>query len=437
MTDTVFYAWQSDLPTNINRGFIRDCIDRAIESLSGELGVEDAIRADQDTQDVAGDVNIAEVIFKKIDNCRVFIADVTMVTPPSAPRPMPNPNVMVEYGRASVSPGSACVITVFNEAFGNWTERPFDLRHRRAPLLYQLAQSHTAEEKAAARRRLVPQLTTAIRAILEAPPVTAVLPGIGDFDTLRAFYESTRFRDRTRGRIIGFWCGLIPYGGTLHVPDPWNDAGLFRRRSEYRFRLGHTSLPFPTMDASLENATECLNPIHGGAQWTRQCNYSPDRSAMRYCDDAISVTVLEDGRVSVAVRTNNLEPAPHQRREWVMADVTNALRIADRVRRKAGRPNIPYALLVELRYDQQTGNSVGSVPSGNWRLCILGDESGQQGALVSSDPIAVGPIPVGMSATFPEVLTRVYKSLVTSARRVPENDLVFDLGGVDGQPSGQ
>ena len=30
---TVFYSWQSDLPNATNRGFIEDCLERALEDL--------------------------------------------------------------------------------------------------------------------------------------------------------------------------------------------------------------------------------------------------------------------------------------------------------------------------------------------------------------------------------------------------------------------
>lgn len=45
---TVFYSWQSDLPNATNRGFIEDCLDRALEELHAE-GVR-VLEADRDTK---------------------------------------------------------------------------------------------------------------------------------------------------------------------------------------------------------------------------------------------------------------------------------------------------------------------------------------------------------------------------------------------------
>lgn len=50
MQKTVFYAWESDLPNSVNRGFIRGAIEKALKRVNASLGVEDAVRADQDTE---------------------------------------------------------------------------------------------------------------------------------------------------------------------------------------------------------------------------------------------------------------------------------------------------------------------------------------------------------------------------------------------------
>jgi len=58
MPETVFYAWQSDLPNNTNRGFIRDAIERALKQVNADMGVEDALRPDRDTEGIPGNPSI-------------------------------------------------------------------------------------------------------------------------------------------------------------------------------------------------------------------------------------------------------------------------------------------------------------------------------------------------------------------------------------------
>ncbi|HJT31720.1 MAG TPA: hypothetical protein VJ783_06670 [Pirellulales bacterium] len=176
---TLFYSWQSDLPNSTNRGFIEECIERALKELGKEDGVK-VFEPDRDTQGTSGSPNIAETIFAKIDKCSAFVADVSFIngarTDPdngsmaaacdgSCTRLTPNPNVMAEWGWACRSVGFERVICVLNETTGSIDDLPFDMRHRRV-VRYKLS---AGEEKIEARKALVSTLKDAIRAILGLP----------------------------------------------------------------------------------------------------------------------------------------------------------------------------------------------------------------------------------------------------------------------------
>lgn len=166
---TVFYSWQSDLPNNTNRGFVRDCIDRAIRTVHADLGIDVPLRTEEGIKGVPGNVDVARTIFERIDNCAIFVPDISIVTEKNAKRPMPNPNVMIEYGRATKSCADKRVLPVFNAAFGNWeTDRPFDMRHKSPPIVYELPEVHDEEQKKSARINLVKALTKEFIAIIES-----------------------------------------------------------------------------------------------------------------------------------------------------------------------------------------------------------------------------------------------------------------------------
>ena len=57
-----------------------------------------SVRVDQDTQGVPGSPGIVETILAKIEASDAILADVTFVGEDAKGRPMPNPNVMLEYG---------------------------------------------------------------------------------------------------------------------------------------------------------------------------------------------------------------------------------------------------------------------------------------------------------------------------------------------------
>jgi hypothetical protein len=175
---TVFYSWQSDLQNSTNRGFIEDCLERAID----ELHADDRIRVfepDRDTQGESGSPDITDTIFDKIDRCAAFVADVSFINgmkraqpddgsvlpPCECTRLTPNPNVMCEWGRATKSVGFERIITVLNTATGKIEDLPFDLRKRRVET-YELRKG---EEKQGARKMLVGKLKAALRGILALP----------------------------------------------------------------------------------------------------------------------------------------------------------------------------------------------------------------------------------------------------------------------------
>lgn len=132
---TIFYSWQSDLPGNETRNIIQDGIKDAVRLLRDTVGIE----ADRDTKGEYGSPDIANTIFSKIDECDIFIADVSAVCKYDVTdkdgnvktKYMPNPNVMLELGYATHVVGWENVICVLNADYGAPEDMPFDIASRR------------------------------------------------------------------------------------------------------------------------------------------------------------------------------------------------------------------------------------------------------------------------------------------------------------------
>lgn len=125
----IFYSWQSDLPGNKTRNFIRECIDEAIE-LAHESETIEAER-DEATTGTTGSPNIVTTLFSKIDDCDLFIADLSLcfTEEQKTEKRSPNPNVMLELGYAVKTLGWERVICLCNVDFGD--KYPFDVAHNR------------------------------------------------------------------------------------------------------------------------------------------------------------------------------------------------------------------------------------------------------------------------------------------------------------------
>lgn len=132
----IFYSWQSDLPNNKTRGLIQEGISDAIKMLRDTVEIE----ADRDTQGEYGAPDIVQTIFSKINECDIFIADVSVINKYHAitengkkaqVKFSPNPNVLLELGYAASVVGWENVICFLNVDYGDPTDFPFDLAHRR------------------------------------------------------------------------------------------------------------------------------------------------------------------------------------------------------------------------------------------------------------------------------------------------------------------
>lgn len=127
----VFYSWQSDLPNNINRGIIKDILERAAKTATTDavdVVIDEALR------DTTGSQKIDEVIVQKIQSCDMFIADLSFVGQSyenlnrAKPRLLPNPNVLFELGVASEVLDWSRILLIANEHYGSLDNLPFDLR---------------------------------------------------------------------------------------------------------------------------------------------------------------------------------------------------------------------------------------------------------------------------------------------------------------------
>lgn len=123
----IFYSWQSDIPSI--KAFIRKAIDDAICLLDETETIE--AERDEATKGLTGSPNIVESIYKKIEACDLFIADITPCYQGvyRENKMSPNPNVLLELGFAANSLGWDRIICFCNS--DNDDNYPFDIAQNR------------------------------------------------------------------------------------------------------------------------------------------------------------------------------------------------------------------------------------------------------------------------------------------------------------------
>lgn len=171
----IFYSWQSDLPNSTNRTFIQTALERAAQSIRNDPAIAVEPVVDRDTAGVPGSPDIADAIFEKIDNCQIFVCDVSIINPDDGQRPTPNPNVLLELGFALKRLGWPYIIMIFNSVRSPVEHLPFDLRTKRVTV-YSVQEDDP--DKANERRQLESRLRTALQQILQyqAPSVSSDTP---------------------------------------------------------------------------------------------------------------------------------------------------------------------------------------------------------------------------------------------------------------------
>ncbi len=135
-----------------------------------EIEEAESFELDHDTKGVPGMPPIAETICRKINDCRLFLGDLTIVGESArhsdgAIKRLPNSNVLVELGYARRAKGVERLITVMITAFGDPSGLPFDLAHLRHPIRYHLKDIKDAELEEN-KRALAGRIADAIQTVL-------------------------------------------------------------------------------------------------------------------------------------------------------------------------------------------------------------------------------------------------------------------------------
>lgn len=158
----IFYSWQSDLPGKDTRNIIGDSIDATVKFMANTI----TIIPDRDTRDRTGSPNIEQTIFDKIDDCDLFIGDISIVTSyidkDGNTKHSPNPNVLIELGYAVKVLGWGNVICFLNTDFGEEKLLPFDLNHHRVT-----GYSLKGKEKAEVKRNLRDIISATVKTLME------------------------------------------------------------------------------------------------------------------------------------------------------------------------------------------------------------------------------------------------------------------------------
>lgn len=184
MKDTsIFYSWQSDHKTTKN--FIDKALKSAIKELAGNNILNRSPRLDKDTQGAVGSPNIVSTIKEKIDECGVFLADISIVDEAKSGRKLVNQNVMFELGYAIARHSESNTMMLFNSDLGDPKDLPFDISHHR---VLQFSVKNDDQQGTKLKAKLIGALTAHLTS-LDEQEVVQIEQSLDDIQLLimRAF----------------------------------------------------------------------------------------------------------------------------------------------------------------------------------------------------------------------------------------------------------
>ena len=144
----LFYCWQGQTNKGRDRVYLRKCIDEVVAQINKSYG-QFSIIIQESSEGIGGSPEVVSEIKNRIENCDIFIADISIVNPYSRIEKLlrrkrrldVNNNVMYELGIAVKSIGDKQILEISNKTYGNPYENveliPFDRRHNDFPLLYE------------------------------------------------------------------------------------------------------------------------------------------------------------------------------------------------------------------------------------------------------------------------------------------------------------
>lgn len=174
----LFYSWQDDLDSKLNRSFIKTCLESALSDVNRKSELEEAsrpqIKLDHDTKGIPGIPDVANTILFKISTADIFVADLSFVSEyqnhNGNTKKISNQNVIFELGFALNVLGPSKIICIFNEAFGKPQDLLFDLQHRRWPIMFDLPTTDSSTKKVQ-KQLLVQKLNAAIVSVINSPSI--------------------------------------------------------------------------------------------------------------------------------------------------------------------------------------------------------------------------------------------------------------------------
>lgn len=224
--------------------------------------------------------------------------------------------------------------------------------------------------------------------------------------------------------MVGFRITIVPLT-PLTIDRPYLYSNLFNRKLEIKGSFPNSrSLALETMDAIHSSRTVgTIRPILRGANRRWACKYDVEDG--RPNEDIAIIEVMVNGTINLIVKSTFTNPVGVSIR-WILADLANALTVAEQTRRIGGNASAEYALELELRYDQYQDISGINTSLAVFSFGLLPEEDGHYSKKLGPDPLLLPRYRVGSEREFPQLIKKIMDDLYNAVGKPHLDDFNID-----------
>jgi len=241
-----------------------------------------------------------------------------------------------------------------------------------------------------------------------------------EFNNARKRYQLLIPDQNHRKPLLGFNITLVPLSGPVTIDRPYLLTDLFLRKHSIEGGWNNRQRSnFETIDAGFPGGASGVQPILRGAQKTWWGKRSQLSDVF-----IITVEIFETGTIQLSVK-NNFDPLRLSIR-WLLADIANALCIAERVRNIGGIPDGEYAMELEINIEAIGEHGKYEPIEEYFLLGSLRDEQYNSSRRDGPTPLLLPRYRIGEKKDFPKIVKLVMDDLCNAIGRPHEDGFEFE-----------
>jgi hypothetical protein len=248
-----------------------------------------------------------------------------------------------------------------------------------------------------------------------------------EFNNARERYLLLQPQQSTKKMLLGFYIALIPLSGPVTIDRPYLEINLFRRKTIFEgLWSNRQKLNIETIDAPCNKKVSQVKPILRGAMKTWSCAYNHPSETQIVNEDFVTVEILESGIVQLSCKSTYDNP-PGLSIRWILADLSNALCIADLVRSVGGMPDAEYVMQIEFIYEKIALDGKSFFTETKFKLGLLAEEDYRFSQLIGPTPILLPRYRIGGKLNFPKIVKLVMDDLYNAVGKPHIDNFDFNI----------